>query len=1014
MTLARSSALPLLLFAVLALRADRAGAQSTRIIDSVRPPITVRSMALDRDGFLWLGGLRSLSRFDGISTSPEDQGLPFDEGPWVIGLASTSKGELYAAIADEVQRALTPGQTDAETFHTPTLLFRRDRRQWVAVAPFDQRRQFTITKMIAVNDGLWIVNEAGLTRVAGGQVTMFDPKGVLGASALTALAATRTGALWVGGRGTLARFDGQNFQRVPAEDLTGPIVDLAVGPDDTLWGADAEDFFHRDADGRQRQAFAAHSLGLKTLLFRTHLLPARDGTLWIGALGGLLQVDGTGQVLARHGAHEGLFDDRVLALWEDRGGGIWAGTRQSGVIRLRPRRVESGSPANPWPTVTAATTIEPDGTVWVAGGEGVFWRDPAGSFVPVPGVASVIDVRGVTPAQPGGIWLATQGQGLQHVTRAGATPVIADGLRPDTRVSLVWNGGTRGLWVGLASGSVLRLEAPTGAALPWRSREFSARDGLCPGVPRNAAPDRGNGLWIAMEGGGLAHIADGRASCPHPGTEHNLARISAVHEDPDGTLWIGRTNDAGLLVKRPQGWFSFAVAQGLFCDTLHEVLDDGRGHLWLLCAGGIQRASKAALLSQAAGQSPMVPVVAFTEADGLLSTETTPQTHPVAALDEEGRLWLASTRGAVLINAFTPETEGKRRVVITSLLINGKAIDHEDPVAVRGRAANVEFRFSIPTLVAPERTPFAYFLEGKDLTWSRGNPLSNQILYTDLGPGRYRLRLLASDGNGNWLPEETRLDFSIVLPLTDRAGFWISVSLVVLALGALFFLARLRRIRARFLVVQSERARIARDLHDLIGQSFTSVGFQLDAARRVARAAGGDPGPLLDTARQTIAQAKKDLRRAIWDLRTERIDVPPLHEALRETVDTHVRRLRGAPPTLALAAVGGSPPRSALHEFEMVQIADESIWNAIKHGQATQVRIELRTGETAVVLRIIDDGVGISDNVASMTKPGHFGIVGMHERAQRIGGTMTIRPAEPSGTEVSVEVPLAEWTGKDP
>jgi signal transduction histidine kinase/ligand-binding sensor domain-containing protein len=1006
-----------LVIAVL-VQARQTEAAEEYMLDTIRPPSSVRAIALDPDGFLWLGGLRTLSRFDGVNNTQEIEGLPFEQGPWVVGLATTGKGEFYAAIGDAVERLPSQGQAEGETFHAPGPLYRRTKGQWMPVLPKDPGRRFAVSGMVATETALWIVNEDGLTRIQGGAMDTFSPKTKLGTDELIVVA-NRTGdTVWIGTRTTLAQFDGREFRAIPLPRLSGSIVAITPGSDDTVWVADSASIYQVNGIGQQLQQFATRGLlTTEPSLHKVRLLSARDGTLWIGTTQGLFHAEKSGRLLSRYGLGNGLSDERILSLWEDPSGGIWAGTQRGGVLRLRPRRVHVGEGNNAWPTVTTVTTVGPDGTSWVAGAGGVHWRGETGDFVAVSNADAIpaAPVASMAPAGPDSVWIATMGQGLQHVSRTARTTVNVSGIGRNAKVTLVWNGGARGLWLGLADGTVLRFAdsiALLGAS-PVAAETHSPAQRLCAGVPRNAAAARDGGVWIAMEGGGLARINDGKASCPYPDTFHKLGSISSVYEDGDGTLFVGRTKDAGLLVKRGTRWSSYTVREGLHCDTIHEIIDNGRGHIWLACAGGLQRVSKAALLAQADGQTPMVPAIAITEADGLPKAGTSAQAHPVAAMGKDGGLWVAATHGAALVTDRPADSQLANRVIVTGMLVNGKPVDTEKMVVIHGRNANVEFRYAIPTLETPDRSVFGFFLQGHDRGWERGNPLSNQILYSDLGPGHYQMRWLASDGNGNWLKDETRLDFLIELPLTERGGFWIGLSLLVVIVVVLSYAMRLRKIRARFQLIHRERVRIARDLHDLIGQSFSSVGFHLDAARRVARTEGSDPSALLDTARQTISQAKKDLRRAIWDLRTERIDVPPLPDALNEVVQAHSRRLRGNTIRISLTTAGRDLPRSALHEFEMVQIVDEAIWNCIKHSNATQVRILLSVGDTNITMQIIDDGTGIIDNDASKEKPGHFGIVGMHERAQRIGGTMVIKPIEPSGTEVRIDVPLSEWVGEN-
>lgn len=202
--------------------------------------------------------------------------------------------------------------------------------------------------------------------------------------------------------------------------------------------------------------------------------------------------------------------------------------------------------------------------------------------------------------------------------------------------------------------------------------------------------------------------------------------------------------------------------------------------------------------------------------------------------------------------------------------------------------------------------------------------------------------------------------------------------------------------------VHTERDRMARELHDTLEQQLAGVSLQIDG---IARAANGNKDVLdsrVALARKMIRHTRAEARRSVWDLRSRILEKEGLVAALRELA-TGVSAASGA-PSVELVVVGDLPELPQGADFHILRVAQEAVGNAVKHAEARLVRMELTTTPEKVELGIRDDGKGF-DVEARMNDPFHFGVIGMHQRAERIGGTIHIASFPGQGCCVTLSLP---------
>lgn len=238
-----------------------------------------------------------------------------------------------------------------------------------------------------------------------------------------------------------------------------------------------------------------------------------------------------------------------------------------------------------------------------------------------------------------------------------------------------------------------------------------------------------------------------------------------------------------------------------------------------------------------------------------------------------------------------------------------------------------------------------------------------------------------------------------------RLVFAIAILLAVILL-TLFWITQQRHQIARLenkVALQAtldERQRIAREFHDTLEQELAGLSLRLDAA--TTRPLEDKARSLLETSRSLVSRIQSEARNLVSDLRDDTAHATTLPEAL-ELLAT--RAPEGIAITLDLSPIPAIPP-PVTHHLRM--IAQEAITNALKHAHPTHITLHLSATASLLTLRITDDGRGFDPTAQTHGQPGHFGCIGIRERARKIGAEVKWESEQGKGTTVCVELPLGK------
>lgn len=975
------------------------------------PQNSVQAVLQTRDGYLWIGTREGLARFDGVRFTVFDQRntpeLPHNQ---IRALFEDRAGQLWIStpggLAQYRDGRFTAFTTRDGLSSSNVWSVDEDRsgNLWVATVNGLNRwrdgkfTSFTTGEGLAHNSieclledregTLWVGTAAGLSRFSDGRFTAFSKQRGEPEGAIRTLFQDQQGRLWIGTPNGLMAFTDGKFQAYTTRDGLAHNSILAIAQDRAgrLW-VGTSGGLNLLRGGR----FLAYTVkdGLPGSQVEL-MLAARDGGLWVGTSGGLAYF--RDDKLSAFTAREGLSSNLILSLLEDREGNLWVGTEAGGLNLLKEKKfttwtVREGLSAN----LVRSVYEDRTGRLWAGTQAGLDrlqngrWSRAAIEALPGDNVQTICDDRA------GSLWVGTP-RGLYRLRQGTLTHyTVRDGLSDDYVRSL-YEDRAGALWIGTRRG-LTRLR--DGKFTTW-----TVLDGLPNDLVGAICESRDGSLWIGTLGG-LSRFRNGEFTSYTTTAGLSSDVVIALYEDADGALWIG-THGGGLNRFRDGRFAPYTMQDGLPDDVIYHILEDADGYLWMSCNRGIMRVSRLELEARRPGETRPLNCAVYGPADGLETSECSGGGHPAGWKTRDGRLWFATVKGVAMIDpAHLPFNQQPPPVAIEQVTADDEAFKTITPINWPPGRFRFEFSYTALSFIAPQKVAFRYKLEGYDRDWVEAG--SRRVAsYTGIPAGAYRFRVLACNNDGVWNETGAAFDFYL-RPHFYETWWFYGLCLLSLALAVWWwYRARVRRLEHEFAAVLDERTRLAREIHDTLAQGFAGISVQLELVARLLERTPHRAKTHLDQARRLARDSLAEARRSVWNLRSQALEGADLPAALADIA----RRLVAGTPVQAHVQVSGAyrQPGRAI-EDNLLRIGQEAINNALRHAQASRLDLALRFEPDKLCFSVRDDGRGFIYQ-PDQDGHGHFGLVGMRERAERIGGRFTISSRPQQGTEIMVEVPL--------
>jgi signal transduction histidine kinase/ligand-binding sensor domain-containing protein len=962
------------------------------------PQNSINTLIQDRTGYIWFGTDSGLVRFDGVHFQVFDD--KYFHGAfhnYVFELLEASDGCLWVGTRGGGVYCISGGKIVQHLGLNEGL---PSEHVWSMAEGKDE--------------SLWIGTRDGLARYLNGKLTIYKKEHGLPAEQVNAIYIDKAGTLWMGtSNGGFVSFDGAHFKSYDTSQFQSDIKAIVPKPDGGLWvGFDGEGVW-----AFENGKFSALDLKLDRANINVQaLLLDRAGMLWIGTQhhGFLRYGHGT---IEDYSMAEGLSCDHVSCLFECREDTIWVGTINGGLNRFkegktRPFGVKEGLMGEDATCVSEA----PDGALYVGTMDHGLFTFKNGLFTNIfLGQYARKSIRALSLSSQRGLWIGTA-DGVADITKGRRTFYTQEDNLPHTEISVLLVDHSSRLWVGTPSG----LCVSTSSSNDQSEIQFTRRTE--PELQDNirALAEGADGVvWVGTHHNGIFALKENSIQRLLPETFPDIT-VRCLYSDKEGALWIGTRNN-GLFRYKDGTLFNFTTQHGLVNNQVSQILESD-GDFWLTTNRGIERIAKSQL-DRVAQQGGTFHPELLDEGDGMRISECSADGSPAGCRTADGKLWIPTARGVVMINpASMPANTNPPPVVITDIYVNGEKREFEDLQKLAPGAVRFEIDYTALSLRAPGKVQFAYKLDGEDKTWVEAG-FKREASYRNLKPGHYAFHVKARNEDGIWSTKEATLAFYLA-PYFYQTGWFYFLSALSIGLTARgFYLWRLQQVASqterlkrmvaeqtvdlhklphRILQAQeTERRRLARELHDSVKQILTQVDFRIGVASAQATSGSDKWNESLRAAQRMLQSAVNELTRIAWNLRPSELDDLSFNDALSRTV----REFHESTGIEVETCTIELPPLPKATELNLYRIVQESLANIQKHSHATSVSIIFKMSDTDLIVEIRDNGIGFNPSTRGQHSSG-MGLLNMKERAMAISANLSIHGHPGDGVRITIALPL--------
>lgn len=933
----------------------------------------VHEIVQTTDGYIWLGTEQGLVRFNGSSFTLFDASR-------TGGLVSGDVRKLYVDPQDGLLVCSSGGAG----------LVRYKDHQFAKVRLAGDPTVNCRTLLMDHAGNMWIGTHYGGLRIffKDGSVRSYTTAEGLAGDAVKSIIEDRRGDVWVAAyQGTgLSRFHAGKIENFGTRDglPDDRVRNLLEDREGRLWVTTWDGLAVWDRPG-STSIRRIHGISSPRVITAVQDF---QGSLWFGTVGGGLNRLVNGRFSAVD-SRNGVVPDEVLSIFEDRDRSLWIGGGDGSLTRIRDRKISILTQRDGLPNDNVKVVFEDSkGTLWIGTAAGAARLGPGGMQRMRSAPLGHAFITALGEDSQGAVWIGTLGFGACRVSGEAQTCyTTADGLTSNTvraiaadRDGVVWIATVEGL-----------NRFSRGRITTYRTSEGLPDDDISA-----VLVDRGGGLWLGTKGG-LSRF-DGERFVNQPNQPPLPGGVRSLFQDADGSIWAATRT--ALVVWRDGRPKVINLPDISVHGNIVQIVRDTSGQLWARTESHICRIEGIAGGGRADG-SPQLLRLRYIEpnSDLAYSTASTSQ-QPAACATRSGLLWFASFKGLVQVNPLKLQLNSTHPpVVIEDVIVDGRKSVTTGLIELPPGSLTVTVRFSALSFAAPNSNRFKYKLTGYDPDWVDSKGLQ-EATYGRLPAGDYQFRVMAASEEGVWNETGASIRMHKDPPWFLRLWF-IGICAALLTGGAWVLHRRhLASVEQRAAAIVEERARIAHELHDTLEQGVAAITLQLDAIAAKIERSPAAARSCLDVTRTMARHVMAEARQAVLDMGS-----PALQEgrgfpaalqrvAMELTNGTSMRVEFSVEDTSTLI-----PPQMELH---LLRIGQEAVANAVRHSGADTIQLSIAAQEGGVCLSIKDNGRGFQPNAAPSALSGHFGLLAMQQRANRIGAELTVHSEVGRGTVVVV------------
>jgi diguanylate cyclase (GGDEF)-like protein len=718
------------------------------------PQNTINSIAQTTDGYLWLGTLEGLVRFDGIkfanfnsrNTPAIDHNMIITTHTdkngvlWVVN----SKGSIIKVVNDQFQRL--PSINSLSTTLVNAIYASDEGMLWIGTNGDGlvkyQNEQFTspeylkvlgnhIRKIIENEDGLWVASDKGLFLITdNAQVIPISDKTGLNSN-IKALYSTKDKLVLVGtDKGLVYVKDNDLLSLSHMGGVKNNSVEAILeDSDENIWIA-------TDGQGLVRvQDILSLSPKTNTLFSNQSiysLFEDRENILWIGS-----HLDGLHKLkdprVATYSTAEGLSHRSVRSVIQSSRGSILIGTAGGGVNEYKDGNITPYSSLPQLSHLKVYTMIEnPDGALWIGSDEGIFkaYENSFDHYTVENGLANNI-VLALHQATNGDLWVGTYSGGLNIFNHNGFKNVPSVPALNETSINVIYEDSRGDIWIGTRGKGLVK----------YSNNQFKT--------------------YTTAEG-----LSD------------NM--IFAIHEDRDGYLWIG-TYGGGLNRLKDEVFTAVTEDHGLYDNVIHKIIEDNTGRFWMSSNKGIFNVSKDELNATINGVKKTISPIVYSTKDGMRNSECNGGNN-AGLLTSQNEIWFPTIDGIVKASKLDYEQRYfSTPALINEVIANNNIISKSELPNLGSDINSLSISYTAPSLYEPESLRFKYKLSGIDDDWVY-SANERVAYYQNIPAGQYSFNVLVKSLNKDWSLNKTSLKFTISPQYYETVWFKLLLGLFTIAI----------------------------------------------------------------------------------------------------------------------------------------------------------------------------------------------------------------------------------------
>ncbi|HRH41167.1 MAG TPA: two-component regulator propeller domain-containing protein [Pyrinomonadaceae bacterium] len=963
--------------------------------DNGLPQNSPTSIVQTPDGYLWLGTFGGLARFDGLkftvfttTNTPQlnsnritalyvgsdgtlwigsEEGNIVSYRNGIFELIRKSEGPPADILINEILQDDNGNLAIATSkgfriFNLQTKQMRDFAQSEILKSNTVTDEPFRVTELFKDNDGkIWLITNGGLVSYKDGNFINYNVFDGLPNNIIYSAKPNQTGGLWV-----LTRFEFGKFE-----------------------------------NGKYTTIKKNTSNNFST----SRLLINNENHVFFTVQNNLFEFDENGTEINRIDLSE-VMKSNIRAMFSNSIGQIFLGT-DNGLIQLKKRNISTFSTfLNSTAEATYSVIEDREKNIWIStdykllkwrnGKFEQIWFQPLGFEWQISALGKDLNGNLIIPTKLGLFRFEND-----HFVK------FVDGNFTIGAVSTFIDRQNR-IWLGSSVNGLRVIEE-------GKVRVYTTEDGLVNNSVAYITQDRNGAIWIGTKEG-MSRFENGVFTnfTVENGLSNNSVRD--IYEEQDGTFWIA-TYGGGINRLKNGKFTVINSVNGLPEDIASRILIDDRDNFWVMGNQGIYSVSRKLLNDFADGKVKRVYCSIYNKNDGMEVSEGNGGNQPAGWKTSDGNLWFPMVRGGVIINPKIPQSLPPP-VYIEEVTLNKNKILNNKTVEIQPDQQNLEINYTGINFTKPEQLQFRYKLDGYDTEWQEVG--SRRVAYyAYLPPGNYKFKVLATTSDGVISPEESSLEIVVYAPFWRTWWFYLMIVAAMILLIVLAYQKRLgilkerRRNQEEFSrqlinAHESERNRIAGELHDSLGQELLIIkNWSLLVLNQISEK---------DKNRKQIEEISATATRALDETRSISRNLRPQYLqkfGLTETLQNMAKKVEdSAQIEITISMVNIDGLFSQEDELSIYRIVQECLNNIVKHSEAKKCELKIRfvTGnidltnsQEKVEIFIKDNGKGF--DLASKRKTS-FGLDNINQRTELLGGKYNINSTPGKGTNITITLPI--------